>query len=259
VYQLSQQHDIRQLVVETILTYLELDGVLQATQPFFAEYKVFWQVDEEAVLSRFDARRAQFLRDVFACGQKGRKWLRLDVHQAALTLKEPRERIIKALNYLEEQGYLQLQASGVRKGYRRLQAAADARALVERFRLREQRDLTRLQEMQRLTQSQGCTARALLAYFGETLADDCGVCGSCQGRPPRPGQLLAGAISPEQMDRVQRLRSQAHPALQHPRQLARFLCGLTSPASSAARLGKHPDFGALADLPFQHVLEALQV
>lgn len=259
VYHLSQQHDIRNLVVETILTYLELDGVLQSTQPFFAEYKVFWQAEEAEVLSRFDPQRAKFLREVFACGQKGRKWLRLDAHQASLRLKEPRERIIKALNYLEEQGHVQLQASGVRKGYRRLGATADVQALVGRFRLREQRDLARLEEMQRLTQSEDCTARALLTYFGESLAEDCGVCGNCQGRPPQPSHRLVGEIGPAHLNRMQRLRSQNHPALQHPRQLARFLCGLTSPATGAARLGKHPDFGAMSDLPFQRVLEALEV
>ena len=131
--------------------------------------------------------------------------------------------------------------------------------LVERFRLREQRDLARLQEMLRLTQAQSCTARALLAYFGENLEQDCGVCGNCQGRPPQILQRESAEISPEQMRRIQRLQAQNLPALGHPRQLARFLCGLTSPATSAARLGKHSDFGSLADVPFQRVLEALEV
>lgn len=259
VYQLSRQHDIRNLVVETILTYLELDGVLQATQPFFAEYKVYWKSSEQDALSQFDPKRAQFLRSVFACGQKGIKWVRLDAHQAAITLKEPRERIIKALNFLEEQGHVQLQASGVRKGFRRLQATADLPSLVERFRLREQRDLARLEQMLALTQAQGCTARALLEYFGESLTEDCGVCGNCQGRPPQTMERMAPKISPEQLKRIQRLQSQGLPSLQHPRQMARFLCGLTSPATSAARLGKHSDFGSLSEVPFQRVLEALQL
>jgi ATP-dependent DNA helicase RecQ len=258
VYHLSQQHDIRNLVVETILTYLELDGVLQATQPFFAEYKVSWLTPEKEVLKQFDARRAQFLSDVFACGQKGRKWLRLDAHQASLQLNEPRDRIIKALNYLEEQGHVQLQASGVRKGYRRLSSQADPQALVERFRLREQRDLARLEEMQRLTHSPGCTARALLAYFGETLEQDCGVCGNCQGRAPQVDFPRASEADAESLQRVETLIKQRHASLRHPRQLARFLCGLTSPATSAARLGKHPDFGLLADLPFQRVLALVE-
>src|SRR5204863_124767 len=40
VYQLSQGHDIRPLVVETLLAYLELEGVLEGTGPFYAAYKL---------------------------------------------------------------------------------------------------------------------------------------------------------------------------------------------------------------------------
>jgi ATP-dependent DNA helicase RecQ len=54
------------------------------------------------------------------------------------------------------------------------------------------------------------------------------------------------------------LRSEDHAALAGPRQLARFLCGLSSPATSRARLTQDPRFGALADVPFQDVLDLVQ-
>ncbi len=44
-------------------------------------------------------------------------------------------------------------------------------------------------------------------------------------------------------------------ALTTPRQVARFLCGLSSPATTRARLTRHRLFGALADVPFPTVLE----
>jgi ATP-dependent DNA helicase RecQ len=43
-------------------------------------------------------------------------------------------------------------------------------------------------------------------------------------------------------------------SLRTPRQLARFLCGLTSPATSRERLGRHAAFGLLASVPFAAVL-----
>jgi ATP-dependent DNA helicase RecQ len=47
----------------------------------------------------------------------------------------------------------------------------------------------------------------------------------------------------------------AHPAaLGEARQQARFLCGLSSPAQTGARLGRAALFGALADHPFGDVL-----
>ena len=44
------------------------------------------------------------------------------------------------------------------------------------------------------------------------------------------------------------------PALRSPRQLARFLCGINSPAATGARLGRHGHFAHLTHLPFQDVL-----
>jgi ATP-dependent DNA helicase RecQ len=37
--------------------------------------------------------------------------------------------------------------------------------------------------------------------------------------------------------------------------LARFLCGIASPAVTRAKLGRHPDFGALGEIPFRKILE----
>ncbi len=57
------------------------------------------------------------------------------------------------------------------------------------------------------------------------------------------------------MEALERLR-EAHPnSLGEPRQAARFLCGLTSPALTRAKLSRHPLFGALEDRSFREVLE----
>ena len=39
MYDLSSEHDIRPIVIETILTYLELLGILESTGLFYSEYK----------------------------------------------------------------------------------------------------------------------------------------------------------------------------------------------------------------------------
>lgn len=50
------------------------------------------------------------------------------------------------------------------------------------------------------------------------------------------------------------LREEAHAALCSPRQLARFLCGISSPATTQARLNRDNRFGRLAHIPFPDVL-----
>jgi ATP-dependent DNA helicase RecQ len=50
------------------------------------------------------------------------------------------------------------------------------------------------------------------------------------------------------------LRAEGHRALAAPRQMARFLCGLASPASTRAKLRKHRLFGVWEAAPFHEVL-----
>ena len=64
-YDLSQAHDVRPLVVQTLLTYLELEGIIEATGPFYAEYKFKSDRPLDEIVARFDPRRREFLARVF--------------------------------------------------------------------------------------------------------------------------------------------------------------------------------------------------
>ncbi len=260
IYELAGACDVRPLVVETALTYLELDGWIAATGPFFVEYKYRALRPQDQIVSGFDPARAEFLGQVFSQARQGRTWSTLDAQAASQALGEPRERILAALNYLADRGDLDLQAAGARKGYRRLRENLDSPALVEslaeRFRDREAADLRRLRWVVEFAESPGCLTRGLLQYFGEDLSDDCGHCGRCLGEPaePLPPPTLPSAFR-QAGTWIDELRGERLPALGTPRQLARFLCGISSPAASRARLGGHRRFGALAGVPFAQVLE----
>lgn len=258
-YELSQRHDIRQLVVDTLMTYLELEGVIEATGPFYAECKFRPLRSSKEMLARYDESRAAFLRQVFRQARQGKIWFSLDVAETARQLGEPRERLSAALNHLEEHGDIELQLAGFRQGYRRSAVAPDladlAGRLAARFLDRERRDVSRTQAVLDYAQESDCLTGHLLRYFGEALPAGCGHCARCLGSPPVsiPDLPQSPLGSPER-EVLDRLRSEQHPALATSRQLARFLCGLTSPAVTRARLGKHPRFGAWRDIPFPSVL-----
>jgi ATP-dependent DNA helicase RecQ len=261
--ELARAHDIRHLVVKTILTYLELEGVLEATGPFYQEYKFQPQRPIEAILRCSDTKRAAFLSLLFSQARKGRIWWLIDVAKTVQALGEPRERIVKALTDLEEQGELVLEVNGARQGYRLLQAEPDLHRLgtllAERFQEREAREVARVRSMLAFAQAKGCQTRRLLAHFGEALESDCGHCGHCLGVAPRsvPAPVVRPLGRTEQK-LVAQLQSEGHAALAAPRQLARFLCGLTSPATSRAGLKRDQRFGALAEVPFLEVLNLVQ-
>jgi ATP-dependent DNA helicase RecQ len=259
VHALSSEHDIRILVVRTLLTYLELEGITAATGPSYAGCRFRFHRAPAEVISGFDADRAQFLRRVFAEAKVGRTWLTLEPSAAAEALGESRDRIIAALEYLEQRGDLELQRSDLRLGYRLLVDAPDLDALsgrlADRFRAAEGREVARVGLMCSYASHEGCLAGWLISYFGESLPDGCGRCGRCRGDRPRPISPPP-SWSPTSADRalVAELIRSRHAALAAPRQLTRFLCGLSSPATTRSKLTKHPRFGALSGVPFARVL-----
>jgi ATP-dependent DNA helicase RecQ len=263
--ELSFRHDIRQLVLRTALTYLELMGVLQQGTPYYAAYEARPLVALEQIVARFQGERAQFVAALFETAKKGRTWYGLDPEKAGRTLGQPRDRVVRALDYLQEQGLLEVRASEVRQRYRRLRPDEDGPALAaelaRRFQAREAQDVARVARVLDLVTLDGCQVNALVGYFGERRSERCGHCTHCltgaaqrlpasPPLPPLPGRLDLAALAA--------LRAQHPAALNAPRQAARFLCGLTSPATSRARLTRHPLFGALEQRRWSEVLRWLE-
>ena len=257
--ELSDRFDIRPLVVGTLLTYLELEGVIATTAPFYREYSFTPLRPGAEILARFEGERADFLRAVFRASKKGTKWFKLDLQEAAETIPgATRDRLIKAFNFLEEQGDLQVKPTGLRQAYRRLrrpdptELAALRAGLARRFEIRERNDLARLQRVVRFVEEPGCLTRRLVGYFGEQIAD-CGHCARCAGDPNM--DLSPGPAPPSEAKIRATLATLAIknlPSLRSVRQKARFLCGLASPRAS--RVKSDALFGSLADVSFATVL-----
>jgi ATP-dependent DNA helicase RecQ len=258
IYDLAQRHDVRELVVKTLITYLELDGVLQSTGSFYAEFKFQPLRPSAEILAQFDADRAEFLRTVFASAKFGKTWFTLDAEAAARRLKQPRERIVAALNYLEQRGDLLVEATGVRHSYRRLTLPRDRAALVEslaeRFLEREANDVARVESVVALAEHDGCITGFLLDYFGESR-QACGHCGGCTGERVQPLARPEPWV-PQAADvaTIRQLRAEKHQALATPRQLARYLCGISSPATTRGKLRQRKEFGQWSRRRFADVL-----
>jgi ATP-dependent DNA helicase RecQ len=258
---LATRHDLRQLVLRTALTYLELLGVLRQGTPSYATYQLRPLRPVAQIVSAFQGERATFLSDILARAKEGRIWFTLNPGDVAAALRQDRARVVRALEYLAEQDMVELRAADVHLRFTRLVAEANAEALVaelsRRFDQREQQEVGRLQEVLRLVTLNGCQANALSSYFGEDRSAPCGQCSFCQ--TGEPSRLYEPEPLPPLSERLQvaplaGLR-QAHPeALGEPRQMARFLCGLGSPALTAAKLSRHADFGALDGYRFPDVM-----
>jgi ATP-dependent DNA helicase RecQ len=261
-YDLSNRVDVRPLVLKTLLTYLELEGLLRQGTPFYAGYRVRPAGDTgfDELFARFDPARSAFLRRVVEAGKKGRVWTSLAPDEVAAALGEDRARIVSALGYLEDQGLVELQPAEARQRYAVLAVPAERAALagelLARFERRERAEIERIQSVLALVTAGQCQVQALVAYFGEVRPDPCGHCSHClHGMVALPAASpLPAAEAVVDPARLGGLRSEHPAALGQPRQLARFLCGLTSPATTRERLARHELYGALAAHRFADVL-----
>ncbi len=264
LYRLSRDTDIRDTVLRTVLTHLELDDYLESIAPRYDLFKFKPLVSSAEILANFEGERQEFARKVLAMTDRKSVWCYLDIGQVVERLSVDRSRVVRMLDYFAEKGWLELHASGLVHGYRRKNPIADtdelAGEMYERALQRERTGINRIDQLFEMFAARECQSRRLSEYFGQEFMEPCGHCRPCQGQPLGPidwDQALP-AIDAALVQQV-RAHAQKHPAaLADPRQCARFLAGISSPGLVAAKLTRDPLFGRCAEVPFAQIMSAFE-
>ncbi len=261
-YHTSAETDIRMLVTRTLLTYLELDGYIVAKSPRYDTYKIKPLVTSASILAHFNGERRDFIGGMLSCLTKGRTWFLLNMAVAGKRLNCERERLVKAVEYLAEKSWVEVEVSDLVHGYQKTRSVTDAKLLAdqlfERMEKREGEEVRRLDGAFGLAKATECLAAMLSQHFGETLAKPCGHCTSCQGEgnfiiPP----IAARNVGTSATSAVATLAKKYPDQLATPRDRARFLCGMSSPGFVRSRLSRDASFGICEGVPYQTVLAAL--
>jgi ATP-dependent DNA helicase RecQ len=258
-YDLSTGCDLRPGVIATVMAYLEIDGILESTGSHYATYRAKLLTTVDKLLGGRRAAERKFIQQLLDAGEMKRGWIEFQPTLLAEKFHVPREKIVSAISGLQAAGDIALGVSGVRHAYKLKKSPGDLKALADqlaaKFHAREQADLGRLHQVLGLSAHRGCLTGYLARHFGEILMEPCGHCDRCRGVPATTLQRHnARRPSDDELMAVRNLVAENHAALATPRQLARFLCGMSSPATTRARLTRHPAFALLADLPFAEVL-----
>ena len=230
---LAARHDLRLLVLRTLLTHLELDGFLEGGTPFYADYRFKPLMSSAQILARFDGERRHFLAHLLRLAVKERLWFRIDPAAAARVLGCERERVVRALDDRE----------------------ALAIALHRRMLQREKAEHARLIQVLDSAGLSACHSAALAAHLGEILPQPCGQCTGCQGLAASVCERGTSAIPETLAVELGALRAGTGQALASPRAVARLLCGLPSPSLTRARLASHTLCGRCAEVPSEQVMQ----
>ena len=266
--QLADLSNIRALPLKTLLVQLELRGVIAPRYAYFAEYRFKLLLDDQALLAQFEGERRQFVEALLSSSRRARTWNTLDFDLLYREHGAERARVVKALDYFQEKGWLELESKQMTEVYAVLDGAFDLEALTAElhahFVAHEASEITRIQAMLGLFESRECLSRRLALYFGDEQAPErCGHCSVCLGRvavlpaPPelpslqgRDAQALCAAFVEKHVQHAGQVPSREC--------LTRFLCGISTPLFTRLKARQLAGFAALEDYPYAQVREWLQ-
>ncbi|MCU0712419.1 MAG: ATP-dependent DNA helicase [Pirellula sp.] len=261
-YSLASQFDAKDIVIRTILTYLELDGYVEGIGPRYDCYEFKPFVSSAEILKHFEGERRTFVRDVLSLSVKKKIWIEVPVTVISERLKVDRKRIVSMVDYLAERGWIELKVSGMMHGYRRAKPITDieelARSIHQKLEDLEQREIGRIDHLFQLAVGAECQSGRLAEYFGQKILSRCGVCCSCTGESSLElPHFQFAKLGTSALSGLKQLIREMGDLFEEPRVRAKFLCGLSTPSLTRKRMSRHPLYGCCSSVPFPVVLEAV--
>ena len=193
---LSDHSNIRELPLKTLLVQLELKGVIAPRYAFYAEYRFKYLIEPEALLARFSGERQQFVAAIIQVCKRAKTWATVDFEGLYQQHNAGRNRVVKALDYFQEQGLIELESKQMTEVYSLLDTEFDpqvlSQALYAGFKQHEVTEVARIHAMLDLFATEHCLGQRLAQYFGDEKAPQrCGHCSVCHDQvahlPPPPG------------------------------------------------------------------------
>lgn len=261
---LSRDSNIRQLPLKTLLVYLELARVIEAKYSYFAEYRFKFLQDRSFILNQFQGERRQFIEAIFACSTKAKVWCQVDLEALWMNYQSERSRVVAALDYFHQNGWIELESKQLTDVYSVLPATQNQEAtsqhLVELFQSKEQKDIERIHTMLNLFQSSDCLSYQLAHYFADHNAPtQCGHCSVCRGQiasfpQPQQEQPELAHLSAWVDEFVQ-----LSPTAISNAAVTRFLCGISTPIITQLKASKLRGYGSMANVSFEQVLKQVEL
>ena len=216
------------------------------------------------ILERFAGERRQFVDSIFAAAKKGRMWYSLDPADVAAAARVgARAGGARRCSTWTISSWSSCARASRRLRFSRVDAGVtDAERLVDdlvqRFERREEQEIARLQQVLALVEEPGARPRRWSATSANACPVRAATAALCETGPARSAARGCPAAADRRAGRAQASFAESvrgsPAALGDARQQARFLCGLSGPAFTQARLSRQALFGALEERRFVDVL-----
>ena len=254
--QLSNERNIRTLPLRTLLVYLAMEKIIRPRLTYFEQYTFKYKMEPESIINHFEGERKQFVTTLLDHSIRKKVWTDVDVPAILNSADTDRQRIIAALDYFNEMGWIELQARQSVDVYDILTQAFDADAMAEKmfslFKKKEDLEIGRIHDMVSFFESDRCLSRRLAGYFGERLEKErCGHCSFCKGGKAvlQDTTELKPIASYDYSELTKEFRDVMGDQCTEAN-LTKFLCGIYTPVFSKLKIRKLSSFGVLERYPF---------
>nr|WP_298415610.1 RecQ family ATP-dependent DNA helicase [uncultured Halomonas sp.] len=266
---LSRQSNIRPLPLKTLLVQLEMRELIAPRYSYYAEYRFKYLTEPETLAARFEGERRRFVEAIQHCAPRAKTWCSLDFealyrYGVEQDLDTRRERVITALDYFQDKGWIALESKQMTDVYEVRDDQVDVTSLSAElhahFKEQERSEIQRIHAMLALFESDTCLSHRLAVYFGDEQAPmRCGHCSVCLGQVtalPRPPSLPGledkdfAALCGEFIERHRSLCEGQPPNAER---LTRFLCGLSMPIFTPMKARSLAGFAQLEAYPYAEI------
>jgi ATP-dependent DNA helicase RecQ len=187
ILQLSNAVNIKQLPLKTLLVQLELVGVIEPLYAYFADFKIKLLKPKAEIINGFNEQRKAFLTTIFNATAFKKVWGSLNFDTLLQDKSIDRNRVIAALEYLQEQQLIVLETKGMTEVFKiNLNELADpslCQDLRNYFKGNEEKEIKRIATLVRFFQLDTCLSANLGRYFDDTnVPEQCGHCSVCRGQ-----------------------------------------------------------------------------
>ncbi|WP_339491382.1 RecQ family ATP-dependent DNA helicase [Pseudomonas sp. EA_15y_Pfl2_R67] len=265
---LADQSNIRQLPLKTLLVQLELRGLIAPRYAYFAEYRFKFLTEPQELLERFEGERRDFVSAIIQTSSRARAWATVNFDGMYQQYHAERNRVVKALDFFQEKGWIELESKQMTEVYSVLDADLDVQVLSAElhvyFTRHEQGEIARIHAMLELFATDRCLGYRLAQYFGDDNAPrQCGHCSVCHGHvahlpePPSLPALVDKSFEALCGDFIHK-HEQHSGSVPSAERLTRFLCGISVPLFTRLKARKIGGYAALEAYPYAEVRQWTQ-
>jgi ATP-dependent DNA helicase RecQ len=280
---LSNAANIKQLPLKTLLVQLELCGVIEPLYAYFADFKIKLLKPKGEILNSFNDQRQDFLQRIFNATDFKKVWGSLNFDTLLQDKSIERNRVIAALEYLEEQQLIVLETKGMTEVFNvNLNELADpmlSQSLSDYFIAKEEKEIKRIASLVRFFQLDSCLSANLSRYFDDhyfesksfegnssddpNAAQQCGHCSVCRGQVAHLQHSQVNVPWPSDdslkqgmSDLAERLSGKINQPLSL-ESYSRFFAGMTVPLFGRNKVRQIPGFGSCEQQRYQAIREKL--